>query len=104
MNAGTGSNRPVYGAGPDDMRRVDAAGAVDAQNAPTSSVDNAQNAFPTAPTGIDVVRSVSRKCYPGRRTDLLPRSPAAQTVDGPWTVDCGPWTVDCGLWTVDRGL
>src|SRR5690348_17355104 len=30
---------------------VDAAGPVDAQNAPTSSLENAQNAFPTATTG-----------------------------------------------------
>ena len=31
---------------------VEAAGPVDAQNAPTSSLENAQNAFPTAPTAI----------------------------------------------------
>jgi putative transposase len=31
---------------------VEAAGAVDAQNAPTRSLENAQNAFPTAPTAI----------------------------------------------------
>jgi hypothetical protein len=31
---------------------VEAAGAVDAQNAPTSSLENAQNAFSTATTGL----------------------------------------------------
>jgi transposase InsO family protein len=34
------------------LRPMDAAGPVDAKNAPTRSLENAQNAFPTAPTGI----------------------------------------------------
>ncbi len=33
------------------LRPMDAAGPVDAKNAPTRSLENAQNAFPTAPTG-----------------------------------------------------
>src|SRR5215203_6238749 len=36
----------------DRRTRVEAAGAVDAQNAPTSSLENAQNAFSTAPTRL----------------------------------------------------
>ena len=49
MNVGTGFNPPACG-GNDDTRRVEAAGPVDAQNAPTRSLENAQNAFPTATT------------------------------------------------------
>ena len=51
MNVGTASNRRACG-DDDDARRMEAAGPVDAKNAPTSSLENAQNAFPTAPTRI----------------------------------------------------
>ena len=90
MNAVTGSSPPADRGGTDEQPRVEAAGPVDAQNAPTRSLENAQDAFPTAPTRIDVVRSISNKCYLCRRTDLLPRSPAGQTLNpepyvGIWT-------------------
>jgi hypothetical protein len=51
MNVGIGSIQPASGVD-DDMRRLEAAGPVDAKNAPTRSLENAQNAFPTAPTRI----------------------------------------------------
>lgn len=41
------------------LRPMDAAGPVDAQNAPTRSLENAQNAFPTAPTGNNHVLPMS---------------------------------------------
>jgi len=41
------------------LRPMDAAGPVDAQNAPTRSLENAKNAFPTAPTGITNVLPMS---------------------------------------------
>jgi transposase InsO family protein len=37
------------------LQPMDAAGLVDAQNAPTSSLENASNAFPTAPTATTVL-------------------------------------------------
>jgi hypothetical protein len=40
-------------------RSVEAAGAVDAQNAPTNSLENAQNAFPTATTDSNNVLPMS---------------------------------------------
>src|SRR3979490_272170 len=74
MNAVIASSRRAAGGGAHD-RRVEAAGPVDAQHAPTRSLENAQHAFPTAPTRfIDV--SISDKtvthvagqiCYLGRR-------------------------------------
>ena len=48
-------------------RRVEAAGAVDAQNASTPSLENAKHAFPTAPT-----RKVSGMIETQK---LLPMSP-----------------------------
>ena len=59
-------------------RRVEAAGAVDAQNASTLSLENAQSAFPTAPTRkvggmIENKKTVTyvagQICYLGRRPD-----------------------------------
>jgi transposase InsO family protein len=41
------------------LQPMDAAGPVDAKNAPTRSLENAQNAFPTAPTGITNVLPMS---------------------------------------------
>ena len=41
------------------LRPVDAAGPVDAKSAPTRSLENAQNAFPTATTGINPVLPMS---------------------------------------------
>ena len=43
----------------DEIARVEAAGAVDAQNASTSSLENAQNAFSTAPTRLNTVLPMS---------------------------------------------
>jgi hypothetical protein len=51
----------------DDPRRVEAAGVVDAQNASTNSLENAQTAFPTSPTR-NVVDMIQIK-------NLLPMSP-----------------------------
>jgi hypothetical protein len=76
MNAVIESSRLAAGGGAHDMRRVQAAGPVDAQNAPTRSLENAQNAFSTAPTRfIDVIISVNtvtyvagQICYLGRRS------------------------------------
>ena len=75
MNAGIASNLRASGGGEGEMRRVEAAGPVDAQNAPTRSLENAQNAFPTAPTrfidGIISHKTVTyvagQTCYLGRR-------------------------------------
>src|SRR5258707_14426789 len=75
MNAVIASSRLAAGGGDHDMRRVEAAGPVDAQHAPTRSLENAQNAFPTAPTRfIDVLISdktvtyvAGQICYLGRR-------------------------------------
>ncbi len=44
---------------PSDRGRVDAAGPVDAQTAPTRSLENAQPAFSTAPTRVDTVLPMS---------------------------------------------
>jgi transposase InsO family protein len=41
------------------LQPVDAAGPVDAQNAPTRSLEHAENAFPTAPTGTNNVLPMS---------------------------------------------
>lgn len=75
MNAGIASSRLASGGGDDEMRRVETAGPVDAQSAPTRSLENAPNAFPTAPTRfIDVIISdktvtyvAGQTCYLGRR-------------------------------------
>src|SRR5215510_11397657 len=84
MNDGTGWNRPAFGGG-DEARRVEAAGPVDAQNAPTRSLQNAQNAFRTATTRITIVihsqKSVTHVagqiCYLGRRPGKLKTALAA---------------------------
>ena len=57
MNIVIGSS-PLASGGDDDLRRVEAAGPVDAQNAPTRSLENAEDAFPTAPTRIIAVTSI----------------------------------------------
>jgi transposase InsO family protein len=41
------------------LQPMDAAGPVDAKNAPTGPLENAQNAFPTAPTGLTTVLPMS---------------------------------------------
>ena len=51
MNEPAEFNPP--GGGNDDVERVEAAGVVDAQNGVHRSLENAQNAFPTAPTGAN---------------------------------------------------
>lgn len=74
MNVGIGSIRPAHGTD-DERRRVEAAGPVDAQNAPTRPLENAEHAFSTAPTRIfDVLISekpvtyvAGQICYLGRR-------------------------------------
>ena len=75
MNVGIGSNPPASGDDDERTEPVEPAGLVDAQNAPTRSLENAQNAFPTAPTRfIDVIISgttvtyvAGQICYLGRR-------------------------------------
>ena len=74
MNTGIASNPRACG-DHDDARRMEAAGPVDAQNAPTRSLENAKNAFSTAPTrALIVVDSdntvtyvAGQNCYLGRR-------------------------------------
>ena len=76
MNAPVGLSRQVDGG--KTARRVEAAGAVEAQNASTISLENAQSAFPTAPTRkvggmIENKKTVTyvagQICYLGRRPD-----------------------------------
>jgi hypothetical protein len=78
MNGDTASNQPACGGeDDDDTRRMEAAGPVDAQNAPTRSLENAQNAFSTATTRpIDVIVTektvthvAGQICYLSRRSD-----------------------------------
>jgi hypothetical protein len=76
MNGRDGFTPP--GGGSDDSERMEAAGVVDAQSGAHNALENAQSAFPTAPTRINVIMVRSKKCYLCPRTDLLPRSPAAQ--------------------------
>ena len=74
MNGATGLRRPAFG-DDDEARRVDAAGPMDAQNAPTRSLQNAQNAFRTASTRFILVIGANgtvtyvagQFCYLGRR-------------------------------------
>jgi hypothetical protein len=77
MNVGIGFNQRACGDDDEQMQRVEAAGPVDAQNAPTRSLENAQNAFSTATTRVLIVTLCSDKtvtyvagqiCYLGRRT------------------------------------
>ena len=73
MSARGAFNRPAGHR--DETRRVEAAGIVDAKNASTNSLENAQTAFPTAPTRIilNMLRSTTvtyvpgQMCYLGRR-------------------------------------
>lgn len=48
MNAPDGFNPP--GGGSDEPERMEAAGDVDAETGAHNALENAQNAFPTAPT------------------------------------------------------
>jgi hypothetical protein len=78
MNGPAGFN--PRGAGSDEPERMEAAGVVDAKSGAHNALENAQHAFPTAPTrtiGI-IMRKIN--CYLCPRTDLLPRSPAAQSL------------------------
>jgi hypothetical protein len=60
---------------------MEAAGVMDAESGAHNALDNAQTAFPTAPTRIiNGIMVRLRECYPCPRTDLLPRSPAAQSL------------------------
>ena len=76
MSVAIASNQRAGGDDATHLRRVEAAGPVDAQNAPTRSVENVQNAFSTATTRSFFVISFSDKtvthvagqiCYLGRR-------------------------------------
>jgi hypothetical protein len=76
MNARGGFN--PLGAGSHEPARMEAAGVMDAQSGAHNALENAQTAFPTASTRITVIMLRFRKCYLCPRTELLPRSPAAQ--------------------------
>ena len=67
MNAAIGFNPPARGGNDDDCGVWKLPDAVDAQNAPTRSLENAQHAFPTAPTRSILNMLILKK--------LLPRSP-----------------------------
>src|SRR5215471_12162247 len=77
MNGRAAFNRPRGDS--DDAPRVEAAGVVDAHTASTNALENAPRAFPTAPTRNLVDMIQIKKCYPCRRTNLLPRSPTGQS-------------------------
>jgi hypothetical protein len=65
MNERDGFNRP--GGGSDDSERMEAAGVVDAESGAHNALENAQTAFPTAPTRrIGIMMSKEK---------LLPMSP-----------------------------
>ena len=76
MNERDGYNRRAGGA---DEPRMEAAGVMDAESRAHNALENAQTAFPTAPTRINGIMLSVRNCYLCPRTDLLPRSPAAQS-------------------------
>ena len=78
MNGPDGFN--PRGGDSDESERMEAAGVMDAQSGAHNTLENAQNAFPTAPTRITIIMLRSKKCYLCPRTDLLPRSPAAQSL------------------------
>ncbi len=78
MNAPDGFNQP--GGGSDEPERMEAAGIVDAKNGAHNALENAQNAFPTAPTRSIGIIMRKKNCYLCPRTDLSPRSPAAQSL------------------------
>ena len=76
MNGPDGFNPP--GVDSDESERMEAAGVVDAESGAHNALENAQSAFPTAPTrSIGIIVSEAN-CYLCCRTDLLPRSPVAQ--------------------------
>jgi hypothetical protein len=77
MNERAEFNRP--GDGSDDTERMEAAGLVDAQSGAHNALENAQSAFPTAPIRSVGIIVSEANCYLCPRTDLLPRSPAAQS-------------------------
>ena len=73
MNGPDGFNPP--GVDSDESERMEAAGVVDAESSALNALENAQSAFPTAPTrSIGIIVSEAN-CYLCCRTDLLPRSP-----------------------------
>ena len=53
MNGRGGFNR--RGAGSDEPERMEAAGVVEAQSGAHNALENTENAFPTAPTRINVI-------------------------------------------------
>jgi len=53
MNERDGFN--PRGGGSDNSERMEAAGVVDAESGAHNSLENAQTAFPTAPTRINVI-------------------------------------------------
>jgi hypothetical protein len=65
MSGRDGFNPP--GGGSADSARMEAAGIVDAQSRAHNALENAQSAFPTAPTRINGIMVKLRK--------LLPMSP-----------------------------
>jgi hypothetical protein len=77
MNERAEFNRP--GDGSDDTERMEAAGLVDAQSGAHNALENAPSAFPTAPIRSVGIIVSEANCYLCPRTDLLPRSPAAQS-------------------------
>jgi hypothetical protein len=62
MNGRDGFNPP--GGGSDDSERMEAAGAVDAKSGAHNALENAENAFPTAPTRINLIMLRFRKVLP----------------------------------------
>ena len=62
MNERAEFNRP--GDGSDDAERLEAAGVVDAQSGAHNALENAQSAFPTAPTRINGIMVKLRKVLP----------------------------------------
>ena len=58
-------------------RPVEAAGAVDAKNAPTAPWKTAQNAVSHSYHRLFLLSPVNQKCYPCSRLTLLPMFPVA---------------------------
>jgi hypothetical protein len=82
---GRGGFNPLGGG--NEPERMEAAGVMDAQSGVHNALENAQTAFPTASTRINVIMLRFRKCYLCPRTDLLPRSPAAQIVESVFWIE-----------------
>jgi putative transposase len=107
-NVVTASIRSVCG-NVDEARRVEAAGPVDAQNAPTRSLQNAKNAFRTAPTRFILVMESNKLvtyvagqiCYLGRRPVRSPtrttvgRLPSVPRRNRPPRFGGGDWSETC---------